>query len=117
MPDGPMAGTGVVGVVTPLDLPDNQSGESPIADDAKDGRRSLISKDEKLSESEGQSRSEDKGENRLHSVSNGGRCSSKAAPMMAISRVFFGSTLMMEVNRVWRGGGCGLLIRRRNGRQ
>jgi hypothetical protein len=32
---------GVVGVVTPLDLPDNQLGESPIIDeDVNDGRRS-----------------------------------------------------------------------------
>lgn len=92
MADGPMAVTGVVGVVTPLDLPDSQPGESPIADDAKDGRRSFISKEEKLSESEGQSRSEDNGEKRLQSVSSGGRCSSKAAPMVAMLRVALGST-------------------------
>lgn len=117
MADGPMAGTGVVGVVTPLDLPDSQSdGESPTADDVNDCRRS-ISKDEKLSESEGQSRSEDRGENRLHSVSNGSRRSSKAAPMLSISRVFFVSTLMMMVNRVSRGAVVGSLYEGGTGRQ
>jgi hypothetical protein len=58
-----MAVMGVVGVAAPLDLPENQLGESVNCDDAKEGRRSVISKDEaKLSDREGHSRGEDMGE-------------------------------------------------------
>ena len=81
---GGMAVIGVVGVVTPLDLPDSQLGESPITEDVNDGRRSYASVKEKPSEREGQPRSEDSGEKVLQSVSSGGRCSSKDAPMVAI---------------------------------
>lgn len=78
-----MAVTGVVGVVTPLDLPESHPGESPKADDVKDGRRSAISEKEKLSDSDGQLWSE----YLLQSVSSdGGRCSSKEAPRVAMSK-------------------------------
>ena len=83
-----MAVIGVVGVAAPLDFPDSQLGDSVNCDEANDGRRSLISNidDEKLSDNEGQSRGDDRGEYRWQSVSRGGRWASKAEPMVAISR-------------------------------